>query len=90
MHRLASLLPGLGSAVPELTEAELTMHPGSSGLTVMVTVAASPAGNVPNWQRYSLLPRGVQPLPWLAAMDNIVTVVGSRSVTTTVLAAEGP
>jgi hypothetical protein len=80
-----TLLVLLGSPVGELTLAVFVSVPLAGAVTVTVTLLTWPLANVPNVQLTT--PLVLIPLP---LADTNVTVAGSVSVTTTLLALDGP
>ena len=80
-----TLLVGVGSGVGELTDATLLSDPLAGAVTVTVTLVVCPLVNVPKLQLTT--PLIFEPPP---VVPTNVTPAGNVSVTTTLLALEGP
>jgi hypothetical protein len=85
MTGTVTLLVLLGSPVGELTLAVLVSEPLAGAVTVTVTLLTWPLASVPNVQVTTPLLLAPPPV----ALTN-VTVAGNVSVTTTLLALDGP
>jgi hypothetical protein len=79
------LFVGVGSGVGELTVATLDSGPLAGAVTVTVTLLTCPLVKVPRFQLTT--PLTFAPLP---VVPTNVTPTGNVSVTTTLLALEGP
>ena len=80
-----TLFVGLGSPVGVLTLATFVSEPEAGAVTVTVTLLTAPLPRLPNAQ--VTIPALLRPPP--VALTN-VTPAGSASVTTTLLALDGP
>jgi len=80
------LLDGFGSAVPEVAEAELVIEPLAGAVTVTVNVVDAPLARLAMVGQVTT-PRLFVPPP---EAETKVTAAGKLSVTTMLVAVEGP
>ena len=85
---LAALFEGFGSASLAVTLAVLVIMPAVLGIIVMEMVALEPLPKVPMAQ--VTIPLRFVQSPWLGIADWKVTLLGNTSVTTALVAANGP